>query len=141
MSIMLILVLLSIPGILLMEYAMDMVIYNKTLDQYMTHPGIDLEGPSGSGVNAIADGTVTAVYEDDAYGTTIEISHADGLTSKYASLESAVLVEKGDTVTRGQQISTMGKTALYESMDAVHLHFEIYKDGKLCNPSDYLPLE
>lgn len=123
------------------EYSMDMVIYNKTLDQYMTHPGIDLEAPVGSGVNAIASGTVTNVYEDDAYGTTIEITHDNGLVSKYASLESTAFVEKGDTVKQGQQISTVGKSALYESMDAVHLHFQLYKDGKLCNPMDYISFE
>jgi len=125
----------------LKDYSMDMVIYNKTLDQYMTHPGIDLEAPSGSSVNAIADGTVTAVYEDDAYGTAIEITHADGLMSKYACLETAALIEEGDTVSQGQQISTIGKTALYESLDPAHLHFEMYKDGQLCNPADYITFE
>ncbi len=125
----------------LKDYSMDMVIYNKTLDQYMTHPGIDLEAPSGSGVNAIADGTITAVYEDDAYGTTIEITHDNGLRSRYASLETSDLIEKGDTVSQGQQISTIGKTALYESMDPSHLHFELYKDDKLCNPADYITFE
>ena len=122
-------------------YSMDMVIYNKTLDQYMTHPGIDLEAPSGSGVNAIAEGTVTAVYEDDAYGTSIEITHPNGLLSKYACLETASLVEQGDTISQGQQIGTVGKTALYESLDSSHLHFELYQDGKLCDPADYITFE
>ncbi|MBR3785717.1 MAG: M23 family metallopeptidase [Firmicutes bacterium] len=125
----------------LKAYSMDMVIYNQTLDQYMTHPGIDLEAPSGSGVNAIADGTVTAVYEDDAYGITIEITHDDNLVSKYACLETKALVEKGDVVSRGQQISTIGKTALYESMEPAHLHFELCKDGTRCNPADYIAFE
>lgn len=126
---------------ILKDYSMDMVIYNKTLDQYMTHPGIDLEAPTGSGVYAVAAGTVTAVYEDDAYGTAIEITHNNGIVSKYASLETAAFIETGDTVTQGQQISTMGKTALYESMEPCHLHFEMYKDGKLCNPADYITFE
>lgn len=126
---------------ILKDYSMDMVIYNQTLDQYMTHPGIDLEAPTGSGVYAIADGTVTAVYEDDAYGTAIEITHGNGFVSKYASLDTASFTETGDTVTQGQQISTMGKTALYESMDPCHLHFEMYKDGELCNPADYIAFQ
>ena len=123
------------------DYSMDMVIYNKTLDQYMTHPGIDLEAPSGSGVNAIADGTVTAVCDDDAYGTTIEVTHGNGLAARYACLESSAMVEEGDTITQGQQIGTIGKTALYEAMDSAHLHFEMYKDGNLCNPADYITFE
>ena len=120
------------------EYSMNMVIYNKTLDQYMTHPGIDIEGPAKSGVNAIADGTITDIYQDDAYGITIEITHGNGIVSKYSNLETDSQVEKGDVVTRGQQISTIGQTALYESMDKCHLHFEMYQNGKLCNPADFI---
>ena len=132
---------MPVNGTVQLKYSMDSLVYSKTLDQYMTHPGIDLEAPSGSSVNAIADGTVTAVYEDDAYGTAIEITHADGLMSKYACLETAALIEEGDTVSQGQQISTIGKTALYESLDPAHLHFEMYKDGQLCNPADYITFE
>lgn len=121
------------------SYSMDMVIYNMTLDQYMTHPGIDIEGPMKSGVKAIADGTVTDIYEDDAYGTTIVITHEGGIVSKYSNLETGKLIEKGDPVTKGQQISTIGQTALYESMDKCHLHFELYKDGELVNPTEYIP--
>ena len=120
------------------NYSMDMVIYNSTLDQYMTHPGIDIEGPMNSGVKAIADGTVTDVYEDDAYGITIEITHEDSLVSKYANLETSKLIEKGDTVTKGQHISNIGQSALYESMDKCHLHFELYQDGQLVDPSIYI---
>lgn len=120
------------------DYSMDMVVYNLTLDQYMTHPGIDLEAPSGSSVKAIADGTITDIYEDDAYGTTIEISHGDGLVSRYCNLSTGKLAEKGDTVKQGQVISNIGKTALYESMEKTHLHFEMLKDGKLVDPGKYI---
>lgn len=120
------------------KYSMDMVIYNLTLDQYMTHPGIDLAAPSGSGVKAVADGTITDIYEDDAYGTTIEISHGDGLVSRYCNLSTDKLAEKGDTVKQGQVISNIGKTALYESMEKAHLHFEMVKDGKPVDPGKYI---
>ncbi len=117
------------------EYSMDMVIYNLTLDQYMTHPGLDFEAPQGSGVKAVADGTITEVYTDDAYGITIEITHKDGYISRYCNLATDKLCEKGDTVKKGQVISNIGKSALYESMDKAHLHFELLKNGKLCDPS------
>ena len=120
------------------DFSMDMVVYNTTLDQYMTHPGIDIEGPAGSGVKAIADGTITDTYLDDAYGITIEITHANGLISVYRNLESDQLVEKGDTVTKGQHIANVGQSALYESMEKCHLHFEVYQDGELANPAEYV---
>lgn len=115
-------------------YSMEMVVYNATLDQYMTHPGTDFEAPTGSGVKAVADGTVTDVYTDDAYGVAIEITHNNGYVSKYANLATENMVEKGDAVKQGQVISSVGKTALYESLDKAHLHFEMYKDGKIRNP-------
>ena len=120
------------------EYSMDMVIYNMTLDQYMTHPGIDIEAPAGSGVMAIGDGTITDIYTDDCYGTTIEITHSNGYISRYCNLSTKKLVEKGDTVKKGQLISSIGRTALYESMEKAHLHFEIRKDGKPCDPSEFI---
>lgn len=120
------------------KYSMDMVIYNTTLDQYMTHPGIDIEAPKGSGVMAAADGTITDIYTDDCYGITIEITHADGYISRYCNLSTDKMAEKGDTVKRGQLISNIGRSALYESMEKAHLHFEITKDGEPCDPSEFI---
>lgn len=120
------------------DYSMDMVVYNLTLDQYMTHPGIDFEAPVGSGVKAAADGTITNIYTDDAYGITIEITHPGGYISRYCNLATDKLCEKGDTVKQNQVISNIGKSALYESMDKAHLHFELLKNGKLCDPAKLL---
>lgn len=119
-------------------YSIDMVIYNMTLDQYMTHPGIDIEAPAGTEVKAIANGTVTDIYNDDAYGITIEITHDNGYISKYSNLATDKMVEKGDTVTQGQVLSNVGKTALYECKDPAHLHFELLKDGKTVDPAELL---
>ena len=41
-------------------YSMDKLIYSLTLDQYMTHSGIDIEAPEDTQVLAIAEGTVTS---------------------------------------------------------------------------------
>ena len=120
------------------KYSMDMVIYNTTLDQYMTHPGIDIEAPEGSGVLAAADGTITDIYTDDCYGITIEITHSDGYITRYCNLSTKKLAEKGDTVKKGQLISNIGRSALYESMEKDHLHFEILKDGKNCDPTEFI---
>ena len=120
------------------KYSMDMVIYNSTLDQYMTHPGLDIEAPQGTSVKAIANGTITDIYTDDAYGITIEITHSNGYISKYSNLSTDKLAEKGDTVKQGQVISNVGQTALYESMEPTHLHFELMKNGDLCNPAKFI---
>jgi hypothetical protein len=44
-------------------------------------------------------------------------------------------VKKGDVVRRGQVIGQMGRSG---KSTGVHLHFEVWKDGKRINPIEYL---
>lgn len=124
----------------LKEYSMDMVIYNKTLDQYMTHPGLDISGEENANVLAVTDGLITGVYKDDSYGVTIELTCDNGYTVRYCNLATDKLIEKGDRVKQSQVISTIGKSGLFESADKTHVHIEIQKDGNLVDPAKVLPL-
>lgn len=122
------------------EYAMEHLIYSVTLDQYMTHCGIDIEAPEDTQVAALAAGTVTAVYTDDRYGKSIEITHSDGsgLVSIYSNLSTDEMVEIGDTVKAGQIIGGVGSSGLFESLEPAHLHLELLKDGVYVNPQEYI---
>lgn len=122
------------------EYAMDHLIYSVTLDQYMVHCGVDIEAPADTQVVSMAAGTVTAVYIDDRYGNSVEITQDDGFIAVYSNLSDAGMVEVGDTVTAGQTIGGIGSTALFESLEPAHLHLELLKDGVYVNPMDYLHL-
>ena len=119
-------------------YSMDKLIYSVTLDQYMTHCGVDIEAPEDAQVVAVADGTVTAVYEDDRYGTSIEITHHGDIVSVYSNLSTAEMVETGDVVSGGQIIGGVGSTGLFESLEPAHLHFEMLKGGAYVNPGDFI---
>lgn len=121
-----------------LKYSMDSLVYSKTLDQYMTHPGVDFSAKLSTKVSAVADGTVTGVYNDDRYGMTVEITHKDGLVSLYSNLAEQGLAEVGDEVTRGQTIGCVGDTALFESLDETHLHFAMTKDGEPVDPGEYI---
>ncbi|MBC6678766.1 M23 family metallopeptidase [Zhenpiania hominis] len=127
-----------LDGRIQMEYSMDMPIYSKTLDQYMTHPGVDLAAPLSTKVKAIAEGTVTKVSEDDRYGMTVEINHGNGIISTYSNLAEQGLAEMGDVVQQGQIIGAVGETALFEIMEESHLHLEMTKDSAYVNPVDYI---
>lgn len=130
----------SDSALLTNEYAMDHLIYSVTLDQYMTHSGVDIEAPEDTQVIAMADGCVTSVYTDDRYGKSIEITHSDksGLVTVYSNLSTNEMVEVGDTVKAGQIIGGVGSTGLFESLEPSHLHLEILKDGVYVNPQDYV---
>lgn len=129
---------MPLSGKVQLEYSMDSLVYSKTLDQYMTHPGVDISANMSSKVSAVANGTVTKVYNDDRYGMTVQITHKDGCISTYSNLSAQGLVEVGDEVTQGQTIGCVGDTALFESLDEAHLHFEMSKNGETVDPGDYI---
>lgn len=84
---------------------------------------LDFEGNSaGAPVYAVAGGTV--VYADSDYpGRVVIIQHGDRLFSMYGHLDYALMVEYGDTVTRGQTIGrVLDKT---DGRSPSHCHFEI----------------
>ncbi|MBR4410444.1 MAG: M23 family metallopeptidase [Firmicutes bacterium] len=120
------------------EFSMDALIYSVTLDQYMTHSGVDIETDADAQVLAMADGTVTAVYHDDRYGNTVEINHGDQYTAVYSNLSDAGMVETGDDVTAGQIIGGVGTTGLFESLEPAHLHLELQYQGSLVDPMEYI---
>lgn len=127
-----------VDGTIVKNFAKDVPIYSKTLDEFTVHNGIDIEAPLDTQVCAVAEGTVTKVYADDKLGITIQITHGDGLITQYSNLSTSKMIEEGDVVKQGDIISGVGNTSLFESLDAPHLHFEVYKDGKLQDPTAYL---
>ena len=98
------------------------------------HTGVDFAGKPGSDVIAVAGGVVAFTGERGGYGNLIEIQHGDGLATRYAHHEEA-LVRAGDVVKKGQVIARMGNTG---RSTGHHVHFEVLKDGRLINPSRYI---
>jgi murein DD-endopeptidase MepM/ murein hydrolase activator NlpD len=123
------------------DYAMDCLSYNPTTRDWRVHNGIDYAAEAGTPVVAAADGTVYTVYEDDAMGTTVVISHAQGYVTKYSSLSEDVQVKTGDTVTMGQTLGYVGNSALMESAIGDHVHFSVTFNDKHMDPAEFLGQE
>jgi murein DD-endopeptidase MepM/ murein hydrolase activator NlpD len=98
------------------------------------HQGLDIAGKTGTPVLAAKDGTVEFSGRKGGYGNLIIVKHPDGYETYYGHL-SAIGVEQGDTVKRGEKIGLMGSTG---KSTGPHLHFEIHKDGKVRNPLFFL---
>ena len=99
------------------------------------HAGIDLAAPIGTAVYATADGTVSdAGYNSGGYGNLIKLDHGRGIETRYAHL-SAVLVNPGQRITRGQLIGRMGSTG---RSTGSHLHYEVRIDGRAVNPIPFM---
>ena len=120
-------------------YSMAVLTFSRTMQDWRTHDGVDIAAELGAQVKAMASGTVTQVYEDDLFGTTVVISHSGGLTSRYSNLAVTPTVAVGDQVVVGQVIGAVGDTALAEAGEVCHLHFAMTKDGVSVDPGDYLP--
>jgi murein DD-endopeptidase MepM/ murein hydrolase activator NlpD len=118
-------------------FSNDVPIYSQTLDEFVIHTGVDIQAPADTQVKAAADGTITKVYNDDKLGITIEISHGNGLVSRYSNLSTTKMVGEGDVVKKGQAISGVGSSALFESLESPHLHFEVLKDGVAVDPATF----
>ena len=127
-----------VEGEVIKEFAKDNLIYSETLEEWITHTGIDIKADRTTVVKATADGTVKSIKNDPRYGLTVTIEHNDGYTSVYSSLLSAEFVKEGEKVTQGQTIGTVGNSSVFEVAEDNHLHFELLKDGSNINPEIYL---
>ena len=127
-----------VAGNVLAHYSMDKLAYNATTRDWRTHAGMDIAAPEGSKVCAVADGTVLAVFTDDLLGQTVTVEHEGGIVTHYANLAEEVQVSAGDSVSAGQVLGTVGKTALSEIGSEAHLHFAVYKNNVPQDPEDYL---
>lgn len=97
--------------------------------------GINIAAPLGTPVKAAESGIVAySGNELRGFGNMILVKHQGGWITAYAHTES-ISVKRGDTVRKGQQIATVGKTG---SVTSPQLHFEIRQKMAPVNPITYL---
>ena len=129
-----------VSGESIFGYSMEALSYNQTTRDWRVHNGVDLAAEAGAEVHAAADGEVYTVYEDDAMGYTVVIRHADGYTTKYASLAENLTVKPGDTVTMGQVIGYASDSAIVESTLGAHVHFGVTCNDIPVDPAEFLAI-
>lgn len=118
-------------------YAMP--IYNYTLTSNFgyrwgrLHSGIDMGAPTGTPIYASDGGTVVRAGWYAGYGLCVDIDHENGRLTRYGHC-SKLLVNVGDKVYQGQNISLVGNTG--HSFGS-HLHFEIRQND---TPRDPRPI-
>ncbi|MBQ3093308.1 MAG: M23 family metallopeptidase [Clostridia bacterium] len=115
------------------EFSNEKPVYSKTLGDWRAHQGTDFKSEVGSDVKAITSGTVTDIYEDLLYGTTVVILHDPHFTAYYSGLDKNVCVKKGQKVESDEKIGLIDRVPC-ESQDEPHLHLSINKDGEFIDP-------
>jgi murein DD-endopeptidase MepM/ murein hydrolase activator NlpD len=97
------------------------------------HLGLDIAARSGTPVIAPAPGVVSYVGRRFAMGLVVEITHANGVRSRYLHLRSAS-VRVRERVLRGTLIAAVGSSGL---STGPHLHYEVLVNGHQVNPLHY----
>ena len=93
--------------------------------------GIDIAAAAGTPVKAAGDGTIAAITKSTAGTPIVLIRHAGGMLTVYGGVDG-LSVAKGDAVSRGQAIATVG------AGDPSFLHFEVRKGVESVDPMGYL---
>ena len=98
------------------------------------HNGLDFKGPTGADIYAAAKGHVSFVGRKAGYGKVVEISHGNGLMTRYAHM-SRFKAQKGQPVAAGDLIGAIGSTG---RSTGPHLHFEVRLNNRAINPRPFL---
>ncbi len=98
------------------------------------HPGLDISAPLGTPVKAVFDGMVEYADWLSGYGYTVILRHPGGYFTIYAHLDR-VTARKGEAVSQGQEVGTVGENATTASTG---LYFELREGGKAINPLPWL---
>lgn len=98
------------------------------------HSGLDFGGALATPIVATAPGVVSFTGQRAGYGNTVEVDHGKGFKTRYAHL-ATIGVKPGQRVVLGQRLGAMGSTG---RSTGVHLHYEVWVNGRAQNPERYL---
>ncbi|MCQ2577326.1 MAG: peptidoglycan DD-metalloendopeptidase family protein [Treponema sp.] len=99
------------------------------------HKGLDFSTwRSGDPIVATASGQVVNVGYDASFGNFVIIKHKHGIYTRYAHMNTT-RVTRGETVSQGQVIGTIGNTGL---STGPHLHYEVHIGSDVVDPAKYI---
>lgn len=129
-----------VDGIVIKGASLTLPVFSYTMNDYRTHGGLDFACSPGTPVYAAADGEVANVVDDPMMGVTVSISHAGGAQTVYKGLgeDTLGMISVGKKVGGGDVIGVSGDTALIESAEENHMHFELSVNGEPKDPSEYM---
>ncbi|MEV5838406.1 M23 family metallopeptidase [Nocardia sp. NPDC052112] len=89
------------------------------------HLGVDIAGPIGTPIYAVADATVLEAGPASGFGMWVRLLHDDGTVTIYGHIDTAT-VSAGQRVLAGDQIATIGNRGF---STGPHCHFEVWLNG------------
>lgn len=108
--------------------------YDEALKLEKFSRGIVIKSPFLSEIFCVADGKILFAGWLKGFGNTVIAEHKNGFISVYSHL-ARIEVKKGDKVKGMDILGFVGDTG---SNEGVSLYFELRKNGKAVDPSNYL---
>lgn len=129
-----------VEGKIVQAFSNNELVLSKTLGEYRTHNGVDIEALPQTPVKSVCDGVVVDLFNDTGrWGTCVEIKHNSGVVFVYRGLSSENLNVKLDSrVKAGEIIGVVGQTNVFESALGSHLHLEAKKGDDFVDPLKYI---
>lgn len=105
------------------------------------HNGIDIPATVGTPVYAISSGVISQIGFSSSYGHYIIINYTNSYKTLYGHMSGIYPFDIGDYVSASDIVSYVGPKYLLNGKlngftTGPHLHFSIYKDNTLINPTD-----
>ena len=129
---------MPVEGEIMRGFAKDNLVYSETLEEWVTHLGIDIKADKTTVVKSAEAGVIKTIKNDPRYGLTVVIEHNEKYQTVYSNLLTSEFIVEGEKVEKGQSIGTVGNTAPFEIADEPHLHFEILENSIQIDPSSLL---
>ncbi|MGC6472241.1 MAG: peptidoglycan DD-metalloendopeptidase family protein [Parvibaculales bacterium] len=98
------------------------------------HSGLDFGAPSGTNIHATLPGKVVKAGRKGPYGKVVEIDHGNGFRTRYGHMKS-IKVKTGQQVVFHEVIGTVGSSG---RSTGPHLHYEIWHNGKVKDPINFI---
>jgi septal ring factor EnvC (AmiA/AmiB activator) len=98
------------------------------------HQGVDIRAARGAKVLAVYPGKAVFARPFQGYGLLVIVDHGGGYYTLYAHL-GKFLVHKGDKVSQGQAVGTLGDTG---SLKGPYLYFEVREKGQAVDPGKWI---
>ena len=126
------------------EFNQNVVFYPQHQDDEVLWGGsailraIETCGKDNVYVVLVSDGLGVNVFKDDKHGISVRVESANNVVVVYSNLDEKTNVKKGQEVTEGQVLGTVGNTTSVESEDGTHVHVEAFKGEESIDPMTLL---